>query len=102
MPQLASFTECLLPLDVVPLFAGVGDFDLVFARTGSFKTVAFCEINKSEALGNAIVPQSAQVVGRLVLDLNAQLQTTNTQAWLSPNAPKSLATRSLAILGETL
>jgi DNA (cytosine-5)-methyltransferase 1 len=34
-------------LKVLSLFAGIGGFDLGLERTGGFKTVAFCEIDKA-------------------------------------------------------
>lgn len=40
----------MLPLHVLDLFSGIGGFSLGLERTGGFKTVAFCEIDKKAQL----------------------------------------------------
>src|SRR5690348_14033865 len=36
----------MMPLHVLDLFSGIGGFSLGLERTGGFRTVAFCEIDR--------------------------------------------------------
>ena len=60
-------------LKVLDLFSGIGGFSFGLERTGGFETAAFCEYAKRprKALGNAVVPQIPEMIGRAILQAEA-------------------------------